>query len=134
MILDVADPRVALACAGALLVVAGAGLFRLGAVRRRSDEPTAVVGATVVAGAVVVAEGIVGVLLVAQLWQRVVATASLVMLVGFSTLIGSLLVRGRRPACACFGSSSSKPISWMTLARNAVFVAANVFALLGATS
>lgn len=47
MILDVADPRVALACAGALLVVAGAGLFRLGAVRRRSDEPTAVVGATV---------------------------------------------------------------------------------------
>lgn len=88
----------------------------------------------VVAGAVVVAEGIVGVLLVAQLWPRVVATASLVMLVGFSTLIGSLLVRGRRPACACFGSSSSKPISWMTLARNAVFIAANVVALLGATS
>ena len=88
----------------------------------------------VVASAVVVAEGVVGVLMVAQLWPRVVATVSLVMLVGFSTLIGSLLVRGRRPACACFGSSSSKPISWMTLARNAVFVAANVVALLGATS
>lgn len=88
----------------------------------------------VVAGAVVVSEGIVGVLLVAQLWPRIAATASLLMLVGFSTLIGSLLVRGRRPACACFGSSSSKPISWMTLARNAVFIAANVVALLGATS
>lgn len=88
----------------------------------------------VVAGAVVVAEGGVGVLLVAQLWPRVTASASLVMLIGFSVLIASLLMRGRRPVCACFGASSTKPISWMTLARNAAFIAANVVALLGATS
>lgn len=89
-------------------------------------KPTALV--------VVVAEGGVGVLLVAQLWPRVTASASLVMLIGFSVLIASLLMRGRRPVCACFGASSTKPISWMTLARNAAFIAANVVALLGATS
>lgn len=83
---------------------------------------------------VVAAEGSVGVLLVAQLWPRPATIVSLVMLMGFSALIASLLVRGRRPVCACFGASSAKPISWMTLARNMVFIAANVVALLGASS
>ena len=89
---------------------------------------------TPVALAVVAAEGSVGILLVAQLWPRPATIVSLVMLMGFSALIASLLARGRRPVCACFGSSSTKPISWMTLARNAVFIAANVVALLGTSS
>ncbi len=87
-----------------------------------------------IALAVVTAEAGIGALLVAQLWPRVAAGASLVMLVGFSALIASLLLRGRRPACACFGASSTKPISWMSLVRNATFIAANVIALLGTSS
>ena len=89
---------------------------------------------TPVALAVVAAEGSVGILLVAQLWPRPATIVSLVMLMGFSALIASLLARGRRPVCACFGSSSTKPISWMTLARNAVFIAADIVALLGTSS
>lgn len=89
---------------------------------------------TPVALAVVAAEGSVGILLVAQLWPRPATIVSLVMLMGFSALIASLLARGRRPVCACFGASSTKPISWMTLARNAVFIAANIVALLGTSS
>ena len=79
-------------------------------------------------------EGLVGVALVSQLWSRLVLVVSLAMLLAFTTLIVSLLARGRRPACACFGAARSRPISWWTVVRNLVFIMVNVIALLGTSS
>jgi hypothetical protein len=56
------------------------------------------------------------------------------MLLAFTILIVSLLARGRRPACACFGAARSRPISWWTVVRNLVFITVNVIALLGTSS
>ncbi len=40
----------------------------------------------------------------------------------FSVAVARLLVRGQRPACACFGSVAATPIGPATLVRNAVLV------------
>lgn len=77
-------------------------------------------------------EGLVGVVLVAQIWSRVALVASLTLLVAFTLLLTSLLARGLRPPCACFGAARTRPISWWTVARNVVFVVINLVALLGA--
>jgi hypothetical protein len=77
-------------------------------------------------------EGLVGVILVAQIWSRVALVASLTLLVAFTLLLVSLLARGLRPPCACFGAARTRPISWWTVARNVVFVVINLVALLGA--
>jgi hypothetical protein len=79
-------------------------------------------------------EGLVGVALVSQLLSRLVLVVSLAMLLAFTTLIVSLLARGRRPACACFGAARSRPISWWTVVRNVVFITVNAIALLGTSS
>lgn len=79
-------------------------------------------------------EGVVGLSLVTQLWSRAALVASLVLLVAFTALLVSLLVRGRRPACACFGSARTRPISWFTVTRNVALIAVNIAALLGMTS
>ncbi len=39
------------------------------------------------------------------------------------------LLAGRRPRCACFGSRSRAPISWLTVARNAALFALGVVAV-----
>lgn len=67
-------------------------------------------------------------LLVAQVQRRFVAWCGVALLVAFSAVIAAQLLRGRRPACACFGSS--RPISAWSLARNAAFVAVGVVAAL----
>ena len=77
-------------------------------------------------------EGLVGVVLVAQIWSRVALVASLTLLVSFTLLLVSLLARGLRPPCACFGAARTRPISWWTVVRNVVFIAINLVALLGA--
>ncbi|MGA1406442.1 MAG: MauE/DoxX family redox-associated membrane protein [Ilumatobacteraceae bacterium] len=77
-------------------------------------------------------EGLVGVVLVAQIWPIVALVASLTLLVAFTLLLVSLLARGLRPPCACFGAARKRPISWWTVARNVVFIAINLVALLGA--
>jgi hypothetical protein len=77
-------------------------------------------------------EGLVGVALVAQIWPVVALVASLTLLVAFTLLLVSLLARGLRPPCACFGAARTRPISWWTVARNVVFVVINLVALLGA--
>ena len=77
-------------------------------------------------------EGLVGVVLVAQIWSRVALVASLTLLVAFTLLLVSLLARGLRPPCACFGAARTRPISWWTVVRNVVFIAINLVALLGA--
>lgn len=73
----------------------------------------------------------VGALLVAQIARRAVAIAAGGLLVGFTALLVARLSQGRRPPCACFGAWSSKPISWVTVARNAVFIALAAAVALG---
>ena len=71
-----------------------------------------------------------GALLVAQIARRPVAIVAGVVLMAFTTLLVVRLSQGRRPPCACFGGLSSKPISWTSVARNALFIAlATVIAL-----
>jgi peroxiredoxin len=48
------------------------------------------------------------------------AVAGLTLLVLFSAGITTNLVRGRRPACRCFGRLSATPLGWPTLARTGV--------------
>ena len=77
-------------------------------------------------------EGLVGVILIAQICSVVALLSSLILLVAFTLLIVSLLARGLRPPCACFGAARTRPISWWTVVRNVVFIVINLVALLGA--
>jgi len=77
-------------------------------------------------------EGLVGVVLIAQIWTVTALLSSLTLLVAFTLLLVSLLARGLRPPCACFGAARTRPISWWTVVRNVVFIAINLVALLGA--
>ncbi|MEO7369543.1 MAG: MauE/DoxX family redox-associated membrane protein [Ilumatobacteraceae bacterium] len=79
-----------------------------------------------VATVVPFAELLVGALLIAQLARHVVALVAGVMLVAFTGLLVVRLSQGRRPPCACFGAWSTKPIGWLDVVRNAVFVAVAV--------
>jgi len=64
-----------------------------------------------------------GALLIVQLKPEVVGALSVALLVTFTLLIMRQLQIGHRPVCACFGSWSSKPLSWQHVARNAGFIA-----------
>ena len=64
-----------------------------------------------------------GALLIVQLKPEVVGALSVALLVAFTLLIMRQLQKGERPVCACFGSWSSKPLSWNHVARNAGFIA-----------
>jgi len=64
-----------------------------------------------------------GALLIVQLKPEVVGALSVALLVAFTLLIMRQLQKGERPVCACFGSWSSKPLSWNHVWRNAGFIA-----------
>ena len=64
-----------------------------------------------------------GALLIVQLKPEVVGALSVALLVAFTLLIMRQLQKGERSVCACFGSWSSKPLSWNHVARNAGFIA-----------
>ena len=74
-------------------------------------------------------ELVVGATLSAQVFQPVPALAAITLLLLFSALIAKRLSEGRRPACACFGAWSAKPIGPEHLARNALLLALGVLAL-----
>lgn len=61
-----------------------------------------------------------------------VRVGALVLLFAFTGVIVVNLLRGNRPACACFGVRAGTPISWWTVARNAALIALIVAALLAA--
>jgi hypothetical protein len=63
-----------------------------------------------------------GALLIVQLTPEVVGALSVALLVTFTLLIMRQLQIGHRPVCACFGSWSSKPLSWQHVARNVGFI------------
>jgi uncharacterized membrane protein YphA (DoxX/SURF4 family) len=71
-----------------------------------------------------------GALLILGWWPPIAASAGIALLIAFSWLIATNLVRGNRPACACFGVRTSRPISWLFVARNAIFVGLLLVALL----
>lgn len=75
-------------------------------------------------------ELVLGTALVLGRWQVVAVPAALVLLGAFTALIARNLVVGRRPPCACFGVRSVRPISWFSVARNFVFMALLLVALL----
>ena len=70
-----------------------------------------------------------GALLIVQLKPEVVGALSVALLVAFTLLIMRQLQIGHRPVCACFGSWSSKPLSWQHVARNAGFIALAVITI-----
>lgn len=72
----------------------------------------------------------VGALLVVQLWRPYVAAIALVILAAFTLAIVVQLLRGRHPACACFGAWSSAPLSGWHVARNLALMALAVVAML----
>ena len=52
------------------------------------------------------------------------AVAALFLLLAFTLVLVVTLIRGQRPECHCFGAFSSRPISWMTVARNGILATA----------
>jgi hypothetical protein len=71
----------------------------------------------------------VGGALVVQLGSPVPAVIAIALLVAFSVLIAIRLGEGRRPACACFGAWSARPIGLSHLVRNAALIVLGVVAL-----
>ena len=64
----------------------------------------------------------IGFLPAASAW--VAAGGAFGLLVVFTVAIIASLVRGRRPECHCFGQLSSAPVSWKTVMRNGILMAA----------
>jgi peroxiredoxin len=71
----------------------------------------------------------VSLLFAASAWYG--ASAALVLLGMFTAGIAGNLVRGRQPACNCFGQLHSVPISWRTLLRNGLLAACAVWLIAG---
>ena len=64
----------------------------------------------------------VGAALVLQLVPPLPAVVALALLVAFTVLIAVRLREGKRPACACFGAWSAKPIGPSHLVRNGMLI------------
>jgi uncharacterized membrane protein YphA (DoxX/SURF4 family) len=77
------------------------------------------------------AELVIGALLVAGIAEPYPALAALLALVAFTGLIVARLAQGRRPACACFGAWSARPLGIGHLVRNAALLAVAVVAAVG---
>ena len=56
-------------------------------------------------------------------WSQAGAVAALALFVLFTAAISINLLRGRRPACHCFGQLHAAPIGWTTVVRNACLAA-----------
>ncbi|MDW3216882.1 MAG: hypothetical protein R8G01_23025 [Ilumatobacteraceae bacterium] len=74
-------------------------------------------------------ELVIGAALVLQLGSPVPEMAAIVLLAAFSGLIALRMSQGRRPACACFGAWSAKPIGPSHLIRNGALLGLAVLAL-----
>ena len=67
--------------------------------------------------------------LIAQVAKPIPQYVAIIVLLLFSALIAKRLSEGRRPACACFGAWSAKPIGPEHLLRNAGLLVLGVLAL-----
>jgi Methylamine utilisation protein MauE len=69
--------------------------------------------------------------LIVQLAPVAFGGAAAALLVSFTALLMSLLIRGQRPPCACFGGRTPRPISWLSAARNLGMLALAAATILG---
>ena len=106
---------------GGVMCVAGGSKIAMG--DRWPVEAQALGAPKTIASIVPWIEIALGALLIVQLKPEVVGALSVALLVAFTLLIMRQLQKGERPVCACFGSWSSKPLSWNHVARNAGFIA-----------
>jgi len=106
---------------GGVMCVAGGSKIAMG--NRWPVEAQALGAPKLIAPIVPWIEIALGALLIVQLKPEVVGALSVALLVAFTLLIMRQLQKGHRPVCACFGSWSSKPLSWNHVARNAGFIA-----------
>ena len=74
-------------------------------------------------------EILLGALLVTQVGRDIAALGAVALLGAFTALVAYRLSQGQRPACACFGSWSSKPIGPATVARNVLLMVLAVLVL-----
>lgn len=65
----------------------------------------------------------IGAVLVTQFARRPAAVVAIVVLVAFTVLLSLRLAQGKRPACACFGAWSARPIGPWHVARNLALIA-----------
>ena len=125
---------------GSLAAVASfvlAGTFAIAAIlkfrdpvaTRRSMADFGLPSPHLLAVAVPVTELATALLLVVD--RRTGGPCAVALLVAFTTLIVGRLVAGRRDSCGCFGTWSSRPLSWRDLVRNGVLTALGVLAALG---
>ena len=112
---------------GAVMCVAGGSKIAMG--NRWPVEAQALGAPKAIAPIVPWCEIALGALLIVQLKPEVIGALSLALLVAFTLLIMRQLQKGERPVCACFGSWSSKPLSWNHVARNAGFIALAVITI-----
>ncbi len=106
---------------GGVMCVAGGSKIAMG--NRWPVEAQALGAPKAIAPIVPWCEVALGALLIVQIAPEIVGLLALGMLVIFTLLIAFQLRDGNRPVCACFGSWSSKPLSWQHVARNAGFIA-----------
>ena len=112
---------------GGVMCVAGGSKIAMG--NRWPVEAQALGAPQSIAPIVPWIEIALGALLIVQLKPEVIGALSLALLVAFTLLIVRQLQKGHRPVCACFGSWSSKPLSWQHVARNAGFIALAVITI-----
>ena len=127
---------VALGCATLLAVVFAVSGAAKALDRRGTREAVGALGvAPALAPAVAVllppVELALAVLVLPSPTGRPAAVAAGVLLTAFTLVVLSNLARGRRPACGCFGSLGSSEVSWQTVARNVVLLAAAAGAATG---
>jgi uncharacterized membrane protein YphA (DoxX/SURF4 family) len=106
---------------GGVMCVAGGSKIAMG--DRWPVEAQALGAPKLIAPIVPWIEIALGALLIVQLKPEIFGALSVALLVAFTLLIMRQLQKGERPVCACFGSWSSKPLSWNHVARNAGFIA-----------
>lgn len=54
--------------------------------------------------------------------REVTGVLAAMLFAAFTVLIVVNLARGRRPACACFGALTARPLGWVHVARNLALV------------
>ena len=71
-----------------------------------------------------VVELVVAALLLIEPLHEIGSVAALGLLGLFTAVLMTNLLRGRRPACACFGALASAPIGWTSVGRNVALMVA----------
>ena len=79
-----------------------------------------------------VTEITLGVLLVGRWWFIQTVVAGVLLLTVFTAVLLVRLSDTERQPCACFGSTSKRPMSWLDVLRNALLIAVLIVAAVSA--